>query len=86
MRVQQSTIGALGRLCWYSRVLQEHTRGSLGTEEYYRSYREVVLVLKEHLRGCAVKTEYHRSTGEAVLVQKSTIGALERLCWVKRVL
>ena len=31
----QHTIGAL----------QEHTRGSVGTEEYYRSYREVVLVL-----------------------------------------
>ena len=45
--VQQSTIGALGRLHWYSRILQERTRGSFGTEEYYRSYmyRQAVLVL-----------------------------------------
>ena len=43
--VQQSTTGALGRLWSYSRILQEHTRGSVGTEECYRSYREAVMVL-----------------------------------------
>ena len=46
--VQQSSTGALGRLRSYSRVLKEHTRGyvgSVGTEKYYRSYLEAVLVL-----------------------------------------
>ena len=36
--------GALGRLCWYSRVLQEHLGGCVGTAEYYRSTGEAVLV------------------------------------------
>ena len=44
--VQQSTTGALGRICWYSRLLQEHTGGSAGTDGYYRSTGEVVLVQK----------------------------------------
>ena len=30
--VQQCTIGVLW-LCWYSRVLQEHSRGCAGTDE-----------------------------------------------------
>ena len=56
--VQWSTIGAIWRLCSYSRVLQvhsggcgrtpeyyrEHTRGSVGTEEYYRGNREAVVL------------------------------------------
>ena len=44
--VQQSNIGALGRPCWYSRLLQEHSGGCIGTDECYRSTREVVLVQK----------------------------------------
>ena len=44
--VQQSTTGALGGLCWYSRLLQEYMGGSAGTDGYYRSTGEVVLVQK----------------------------------------
>ena len=40
----------------------------------------------EHSGGCVGTAEYNRSTGEAVLVQQSTIGALGRLCWYRRVL
>ena len=32
-----STIGALGRLCWY--VRKEHSGGCAGTAEYYRNTR-----------------------------------------------
>ena len=69
--VQKSTIGALERLCWYSRVLSEHF-----------TYRELL----EHSRGCVGTAEYYKNTREAVLVQQSTIGALGRLCWYRRVL
>ena len=41
--VQQNNIGALGRLCWYSRVLLEHPVGCVGRAQYYRSTREAVL-------------------------------------------
>ena len=44
MLVQKSTIGALVRLCWYSKVLQERWGGCVGTVEYYRSAGEAVLV------------------------------------------
>ena len=44
-------------------------------------------VLKEHSGNCAGTEEYYKSTGEAVfLKQKSTTGALERLCWYSRVI
>ena len=42
--VQQNNIGALGRLCLYSRVLLEHPVGCAGRAQYYRSSREAVLV------------------------------------------
>ena len=74
--VQQSTIGAIERLCWYSRVLYDHTGGCAVTAEYYRRTR---------LR-CAGTEEYYRSSLEAVLIQKSTIEALGRLGWYRRVL
>ena len=44
--VQKSTIGALGRLCWYSRVLYEHSGDCVGTAKYYRSTGEAWLVQK----------------------------------------
>ena len=43
---QQNTVEALGRLCWYSRILYEHSGGSAGTEEYYMCTREAVLYSK----------------------------------------
>ena len=42
--VQRSTIEAIGRLCWYSRVLKEHLGCCAGTEEYCTSTGETVLV------------------------------------------
>ena len=45
-------------------LLQENWGGCVGTEEYYRSTGETVLV------------EYSRNTQEAVLIQPSTTGAL----------
>ena len=74
--VQQSTIGATERLCWYSRVLYDDTGGCVVTAEYYRRTR---------LR-CAGTEEYYRSSLEAVLIQKSSIEALGRLGWYRRVL
>ena len=47
--VQKSIIGALGRLCWYRRVLKEHSGGCVGIEEYYRSTREAVLVQQSNI-------------------------------------
>ena len=41
--VQQSTTGAIGRLCWYRRVLLEHSGGCAGIEVCYSSNREAVL-------------------------------------------
>ena len=79
--VQKSTIEALWRLCWYNRELLEHSGGCAGTEECYSRTWENVLVQWYTIRAletCYVS--YYRKTGEAVLVQKSTIGALVRLC------
>ena len=42
--VKQSTKGALGRLCRFSRVLQEYSGGCAGIEEYYSSTRGAVLL------------------------------------------
>ena len=42
--------------------------------------------LLEHSRGCVGTAEYYKNSREAVLVQQSTIGALGRLCWYRRVL
>ena len=42
--VHQIATGAIGKLCWYNRILQEHFGSCIGTEEYYRSTREAVLV------------------------------------------
>ena len=44
MLVQQSTIEALGRLCWYNRVQLKHLEGCVGTVEYYRRTRAAMLV------------------------------------------
>ena len=38
--VQQGTIGFLGRLCGYTRVLKQHSECCAGTAEYYRNTRE----------------------------------------------
>ena len=76
--VQKSTLGELGRLCWYNRALQEHWGGCAGTAEYYRNTRDAW--------GGGVVPVQLRSTGDTLLVQKSTIGALRRLCWYSRVL
>ena len=54
------------RLCWYSRVLKEHSGGSAGTAQYNRSTWESVLV---HSGGDADTAEYYRISGKAVLVQ-----------------
>ena len=80
MLVQQSTIGVLGRLCWYRKVLTEHSGGCAGTAEYYRSTREAVLVLHRNI--VALLEHLGECSG---LVQQSTIEALGRLCWYNRV-
>ena len=49
MLAQKTITGALGRLCWYSRVLQERWGGCVGTVEYYRSAGEAVLVQQSTL-------------------------------------
>ena len=72
---QQSMIGAIKRLCWYSRVLYDHSGGCAVTAEYY---------MRTRLR-CAGTEECYRSSLIG-LVQKSTIGALRRLYWYSRVL
>ena len=74
MLVQQSTIGTLG-CC-------------VGTSEYYRSTRAAAGTKGTigKWEGCACIAEYCRSTGEAVMVHQSTIEALERLCWYRRIL
>ena len=92
--VQQSTIGLLGRLCGYTRVLKE--QNTIGTLE--RPFRaECTIkelrrlcwysrVLQEQLECCTGGAEYYKSTLDAVLVQQRIIGAHERLCWYSRVL
>ena len=89
MLVQQSTIGALGWLCWCNRVLQKPLGSCAGTAEYNWRSQEAVLVQNMtlgHSRGCSVTAVYYRSTPEFVLVQKSTTGPLGRLCWYSRVI
>ena len=51
MLVQKSTVGALGRQYWYSRVLQEKSVDCVGTAEFYRSTVEAVLVSKSTIGG-----------------------------------
>ena len=71
--VHQSTIGAFGWLCWYSRVLLENPGGcarkqsTIGTFGRLCWYRRVLQehwglycyrrVLQEHWRGCAGTAE-----------------------------
>ena len=86
--VQKSIIEALWRLCWYNRVLLEHSGGCAGTEECNTRTWENVLVQWYTIRAlerlcCYIS--FYRKTG-AVLAQKSNIGALERLCWQSRAL
>ena len=66
-----NTTGALGRLCWYNKVLYEYWLGCAGRVEYYMSTGETVLVQK------STTGALH---GEAVLTQQSTT-RLGRLCW-----
>ena len=87
MFVQQCTIGAVGWLCWYSRVLFEHPGCCSGKQSTIgstiRALRKLCCykrVLQGHWRGCVGTAEYYRSTRDAVSVQKSTLGELERLC------
>ena len=47
--MQNSIIGVLRRLCWYRKVLYEHSGGCAGAEDYYMSTREAVLVQKSIL-------------------------------------
>ena len=48
--VQQNTVGALGWLCCYSRILHEPLGSCGGTAEQYRSSRENVLVQQSTIR------------------------------------
>ena len=82
MLVQKITLGALVRLCWYRRVLQEHCWGCAGTAEYYRSTREAVLVLHSTIGALGRVFWYTR---EEMLVQQGTIESLGWLCWYNRV-
>ena len=41
--VHQIATGAIGKLCCYSRILQEHSGSCFSTEEYNRSTRKAVL-------------------------------------------
>ena len=47
MLVQQINIGALGRLCWYSRVLLEHPVVCVGRAQYYRSTRREAVLAQQ---------------------------------------
>ena len=73
VRVYQSAKRALWRLCWYSGILKEHSRGVLE--------QSTIGAIGRH--GTA---ENNKSTQEVVLVQQSTKGALGMLCWWNRVL
>ena len=76
MLVEQSIIGADWRLCWYMGVLKEHLGSFVGTQDYYRSTTEALLVQKvlyEHLGGCAGSEEYYIGTLEAVLIKYDTV-------------
>ena len=76
--VHQIATGAIGKLCWYSRILQENSGSCICTEEYYRNTRKVLLELYEHSGGFAGTAMYYMST-VAVLVQQSTIGVISGL-------
>ena len=60
-------------LCWYKRDLQELSGGCVGTEEYYRSTWEAVLVQKRVIgalgRLCWYRRVY-RSTRVAMLLRR----------------
>ena len=90
--VHQIATGSIGKLCWYSRILQEHSGSCIGTEEYYRSTREAMLVQQSNigaLVGCvgtAQPSHIIRTLAEDVLVQQSTTGALWKLYWNRRIL
>ena len=58
--VQQNNIGALGRLCWYSRVLVEHTVCCVGRAQCYRSTREAVLVRQSTIGALGSLSWYSR--------------------------
>ena len=60
MLVQKSIIGALGKLCWYSRVLYDHSVRCAGTAENYRSTREAVLVQKNNIGALVMLYRYRR--------------------------
>ena len=80
--VQPSTTGALGRLCWYNRVLWSTLetvlvqQNTIGTLEMPCEVVPVQLSTIGAPGHCAGSEWNYRSTGEAVLVQQSTIGAL----------
>ena len=58
--VQQNTVESLGRLCWYSRILQEHSGGSAGTDEYYRCTWEAALVQQSNIGALGRLCWYNR--------------------------
>ena len=87
--MQQNTVGALGWLYYYSRVLHEPLGSCGDTAEQYNSTREAVLVqqvLLEHPVCCVGRARYYSSTHDALLVQPSTIGALGSLGWYSKIL
>ena len=90
--VQQSTTGALGRLCWYSRVLQKHWGGGVAvlvqqnTIEALGKLCGYSKILSEHSGGWAGTAKYYRNHREALLLEQSTIGGLRRLYWYSIVL
>ena len=58
--VQKSTIGALGSLGWYSRILKDPYGGCAGTAEYYRSNGEAVLVQQNNIGALGRQCWYRR--------------------------
>ena len=75
--VLHSTIGALGRVFWYTReemLVQQSTIESLGWLCWYNR------VQLEHLEGCVGTVEYNRRIRVAMLVQTSITGEMGRLC------
>ena len=57
---QQNNKGALGRLCWYSRVPLEHPVGCVGKAQYYRSTREAVLIQQSTIGALGILDWYSR--------------------------
>ena len=62
-------------------VLAEYYRSNLVALQWLCSYSRVLQV---HSGVCGCTAEYYRNTREALLVQRSTIGAIGRLCWYYR--